>query len=86
LRQIGCVLHISPNKNIILKAEKAPRIGNDVFDEALGKVGRVFDVFGPASSPYIAVRSILDNPDQLVGRVLYLSNKRIRRKKGRKRR
>ncbi|MEF8827433.1 MAG: Gar1/Naf1 family protein [Halolamina sp.] len=49
-----------------------PEIGTPVVDESLNSVGRVVDVFGPVSQPYVAVspnnRSGLA---ELVGSKLY---------------
>ena len=71
MHRIGCVLHVSSNKNIILKAENLPRIGDKVVDERLKPVGTVFDIFGPTSAPYVAVKPNLEDTHRLVNRVLY---------------
>jgi rRNA processing protein Gar1 len=71
LNRIGCVLHVSNTKNMILKAENIPRIGDQVANEKLKPVGTVFDVFGPTSSPYVAVKPTIQSPEQLVNQVLY---------------
>jgi len=71
LHRIGCVLHVSSNKNVILKAENLPRIGDKVVDERLKPVGTVFDIFGPTSAPYVAVKPNLEDAHHLVNRVLY---------------
>ncbi len=90
VQRIGQVLHVSPNRNVILKAEKVPQIGDAVVDEKLKHVGTVFDVFGPVCSPYVAVKSSVGDPHRFVNRVLYAlvrkpgrkeKWKRIRRKK-----
>ena len=83
LRRIGRVLHVSPIKNIILKAENLPRIGDEVVDEKLKPMGAVFDIFGPVSSPYVAVRPKAEGQHSLVNRVLYAVPSKPR---GRKRR
>jgi len=41
---------------MILKAENIPRIGDEVINEKLKPIGTVFDIFGPTSSPYVAVK------------------------------
>jgi RNA-binding protein len=85
LHRIGYVLHVSNTKNIILKAENIPRIGDEVTNEKLKPVGTVFDVFGPTSSPYVAVKPNIQSPETLVNQVLYAApstdgrNKRNRR-------
>jgi len=71
LQRIGCVVHISSNGNIILKADNVPRIGDQAMDENLRTVGMVFDVFGPVASPYVAVRPSVDEPNSYVQRILY---------------
>jgi len=49
-----------------------PDVGTEAVDEQLNSVGRVVDVFGPVSRPYVAV-----TPDEgtalatLLGRKLY---------------
>jgi len=84
LHRIGHVLHVSNTKNMILKAENIPRIGDSVSNEKLKPVGKVFDVFGPTSSPYVAVKPHINSPEQLVNQVLYVipsKDERIKRKK-----
>jgi len=71
LQRIGRVLHVSSSRNAILKAENVPRIGDEVVDENLKSVGTVFDVFGPTSSPYVAVKPNVKDPHRFVNSVLY---------------
>ena len=85
LNRIGHVLHVSNTKNMILKAENIPRIGDKVSNEKLKPVGTVFDVFGPTSSPYVAVKPHIRSPEQLVNQVLYATPSKARTKKRRKR-
>ena len=86
LNRIGCVLHVSNTKNMILKAENIPRIGDNVADEKLKPVGTVFDVFGPTSSPYVAVKPNIQSPERLVNHVLYaVPSKSGRRNRKRRR-
>jgi len=85
LHRIGHVLHVSITKNMILKAENIPRIGDKVANENLKPVGTVFDVFGPTSSPYVAVKPHIRNPEQLVNHVLYAIPSKAGTKKRKKR-
>jgi len=71
LQRIGFVLHTSSSGNMILKAENLPRIGDQAIDENLNQIGNVFDVFGPVSSPYVAVRPSVEDPNRFVKHVLY---------------
>ena len=72
MQRIGHVLHVSSSRNMILKAENVPRIGDRVIDENLKPVGMVFDVFGPTSSPYVAVKPSIQDPQRFVNRILYV--------------
>jgi RNA-binding protein len=85
LYRIGHVLHVSITKNLILKAENIPKIGDKVTNEQLKHIGTVFDIFGPSSSPYIAIKPKIQNPDKLVNQVLYSVPSRVRRNKRKKR-
>ncbi|ADC65541.1 conserved hypothetical protein [Ferroglobus placidus DSM 10642] len=63
LKRIGIVAKISKTGNIIVKAEYVPKIGADVVDKRLRKIGYVYDVIGPVSQPYVVVRPKDKNPD-----------------------
>lgn len=81
MQRLGLVLHISPSKNIILKIEEPPKIGDTVVDENLRIVGRVFDIFGPVASPYVAVRPAIQKPENLVRHKLYVIPSKRRKEK-----
>lgn len=72
MQRLGRALHVSPSRNIIIKVETVPKIGEKVVDENLKHVGKVFDVFGPVSSPYVAVKPTIQKPEKLTNRVLYV--------------
>jgi RNA-binding protein len=76
LQRLGLVLHVSPSRNIITKVEHSPKIGETVVDEDMKPVGRVFDIFGPVSSPYAAVKPSVREPERFVGKRLYVSPRR----------
>ncbi|MEJ2126158.1 MAG: Gar1/Naf1 family protein, partial [Candidatus Bathyarchaeota archaeon] len=80
MQRIGDVLHVSNSKNLILKAKNIPRIGDKVINEKLKAIGNVFDVFGPTSSPYVAVKPHTQNPEQLVNQILYSTHSKGKRK------
>jgi len=85
LQRIGLVLHTSSSGNMILKAENIPRIGDQVMDENLKAIGKIFDVFGPVSSPYVAVRPNVEEPNRFIQRVLYVApSSKPRREKRRR--
>jgi RNA-binding protein len=74
------VLHLTPSGNIIVKIENLPKIGENVVDENLKTVGKVFDILGPVSSPYAAVKPETQETKRLANKVLYVSP--LQRRKG----
>jgi RNA-binding protein len=72
LQRLGKVLHVTPSQNMIVKADKTPKIGAAVVDEKLKTVGKVFDVIGPVSSPYAVVKPAVKEPEKLTNKQLYL--------------
>jgi RNA-binding protein len=81
LQRLGRVLHISPSRNIIIKIENIPKIGQTVVDENLKTVGKIFDLFGPVNSPYVAIRPTILKPEELTNKTLYISPQRGERRK-----
>jgi len=56
----------------VVKVENVPRIGETVVDENLKPIGKVFDLFGPVSSPYVAIKPTTREPERLANTVLYV--------------
>jgi len=82
LQRLGLILHVTPSRNVIAKIENVPSIGETVVDENLRPVGKVFDILGPVSSPYVAVTPTIRDPESLINRMLYvLPSKRRKEKK-----
>ncbi len=71
LQRLGRVLNVTPSQNLIVKVEKAPKMGTAVVDEDLKSVGRIFDLIGPVSSPYIVIKPSIKNPEKLTNKQLY---------------
>jgi len=72
LQKLGRVQALTPSKSLIVKAEKAPKIGSEVVDENLNVVGKVFDIIGPVSAPYVVVKPTVREPAKLVNKPVYL--------------
>jgi len=81
LQRLGLVLHVSPSRNIIARAENVPKIGDAVVDENLKPIGKVFDIFGPVSSPYAAIKPSIQEAAKLSGRTLYIIPSERRRRR-----
>ena len=81
MHRLGLALHMSPSRNIIVRIENKPSIGETVVDDNLRAIGKVFDVFGPVSSPYAAIRPTIGKPEDLVNRKLYVLPSKRRKEK-----
>ncbi|MDP6704563.1 MAG: Gar1/Naf1 family protein [archaeon] len=72
---LGKVLHLSKSGNIIVsssKIRKLPRTGAKTFDSDRNTVGKISEVFGPVSSPYISVKPVKKDNDTLLGKMVYV--------------
>jgi rRNA processing protein Gar1 len=81
LQKVGRVRALTPSKNMVLKTEKAPKIGSEVVDENLNVVGKVFDIIGPVSAPYAVVKPTVREPAKLVNKPVYLLLSKTKRSK-----
>jgi len=72
-QRLGKALHISSSSgNLILKAERSVKIGDVVVDGRGNKIGSVFDLFGPVSAPFVAVKPRVESPGKYVGEPLFV--------------
>jgi len=83
LQRLGLILHLSPSRNIIVKVENIPRIGETVVDDNLKPIGKIFDILGPVSSPYAAVRPTVRDPEKLANKMVYVFPSKRRKEKNR---
>jgi len=81
LQKMGRVRALTPSKNMIVKTEKAPKIGSEVVDESLNVVGKVFDIIGPVSAPYTVVKPTVREPAKMVNKPVYLLLSKTKRGK-----
>jgi len=81
LQRLGQVFHISPSRNIIIKIEGLPKIGETVVDENLKPVGKIFDIFGPVSSPYATIKPTTHELEKLTNKTLYVLPSKRRKEK-----
>ena len=79
MQRLGRVLHTSQSKNIVVRVENIPKIGAEVVDENLKPLGKVYDVLGPVSSPYVSIKPIFQDKEKLEGKMLYILSSRRRK-------
>lgn len=86
MRKIGRVMHISPREKAVIKTTRRPlKIGEKVFDRNERVIGRVSDVFGPVKAPYIEVNIESGDASSYVGKILYYSFSKQRKRSKRRR-
>jgi RNA-binding protein len=69
MQRLGKVLHAS-KRGLIARAEQVPKLGAKVHDQKNKLVGRVSDIFGPTSTPYIAIKPVSNiDPHDIAGLV-----------------
>jgi RNA-binding protein len=58
LKRLGTVLHLSPHGHLIVRLEEPslPRMNAKVVTKKMDKIGTVYDIFGPETSPYVSVK------------------------------
>ncbi len=56
LKRIGKILHLTKSGNVVIEAEEIPEINETVYLKDKTEIGRVVEVFGPVSSPYVLVK------------------------------
>lgn len=83
MQRLGLILHVTPSRNIIVKIENVPRIGETVVDENLKPVGKVFDILGPVSSPYATIAPTIRDPEKLAKKTVYILPSKRRKEKNR---
>jgi RNA-binding protein len=73
MRRVGTVSRAAQGLAVVrCDDETHPDIGTPVVDESLSTVGRVVDVFGPVTRPYVAVSPEAGyTPASLLGTKLY---------------
>ncbi|MCK4669169.1 hypothetical protein KAT21_03505 [Candidatus Bathyarchaeota archaeon] len=79
--RLGRVLHVSQSRNMIIKIEKVPKIGETVVDESLKPVGKILDIFGPVSSPYASVKPRIKEVSKFTDKMLYVLPSKRRKEK-----
>lgn len=73
MRRLGKVLHLSKSGSLIVKLESTelPKVGVEVCNSKLEKVGFVSSVLGPVKAPYLSVQPVEGQTATPPGRVLY---------------
>ncbi|CAB49230.1 Gar1/Naf1 family protein [Pyrococcus abyssi] len=80
MKRLGKVSHYAKQGLLIVRSTWVPSLNDPVIDKDLKFVGIVKDVFGPVKRPYVAIKPKVDDPEKYVGQVLYIDERRKKRK------
>ena len=85
IKKLGSILHLTDLGNIIIKnPPKLPKIGADVVNEKMVHIGKVHDIFGPVTAPYVSIRVKSQFKDQITTNDVLYSLDRRRSQKSKK--
>ncbi|MDA4111870.1 MAG: Gar1/Naf1 family protein [Thaumarchaeota archaeon] len=74
MQEAGTVLHLAKSGRLIIKANSAIREGTVLVDEKGRSSGKVMEIIGPVSSPYLSAQPFTDRVERLVGTKLFVSD------------
>ncbi|WP_164999259.1 H/ACA ribonucleoprotein complex subunit GAR1 [Methanohalophilus profundi] len=75
MKRLGVVYHLIGGRKLIVKGsenmsycniKELPRKGSAVLDKKVARIGKVSDIIGPASRPYVVVKIFSDVPDSKI--------------------
>ncbi len=78
MKKIGKVSVIAKNGNVLVKTTKTFRIGTKVVNQQLANVGKIVDIIGPATTPYIVINTKGSATTVRKNEILYLLDKQQR--------
>ena len=79
MQEAGTVLHLARSGRLILKASlPAVHEGALLVDEKGRRSGKVMELIGPVSSPYLSVQPFTDRIERITGTKLYVGEEEPR--------
>ena len=86
MKALGGLSHVTKDGNIVLRGGKVPAIYSPVVNKKGRRIGKVKDVIGPTSNPYVVVKPLRKFTEkELSSMKFYELRKRrryVRKKKG----
>lgn len=75
---MGRILHYTKSRLYVAEAGFKVLPSTLLYDDAGKKVAVVVDLIGPISQPFVTAKPLVESPEKLVGKVLYLRKQRRR--------
>ena len=85
IRLLGKVVHISESGLLIVEqVDFVPPYGGKVVTETIEQVGIVHRILGPVKGPFVGVKITYNNPEELIGKKLFVIKERKSKKRGKR--
>lgn len=82
LRKIGHASHVARDGRLVIKLVHVPPLNVTVYEYSMRRVGTLYDIIGPVSSPYGLVKldeGIKGEVGALIGKPVYIREVDMRR-------
>ncbi|MDA4130808.1 MAG: Gar1/Naf1 family protein, partial [Thaumarchaeota archaeon] len=75
MQEAGTVMHLARSGRLIIKATSPVREGSFLVDENGRSAGRVLEILGPVTAPYLSAQPSTERIERLVGTKLFVDEK-----------
>ncbi|MHA1243659.1 MAG: H/ACA ribonucleoprotein complex subunit GAR1 [Candidatus Heimdallarchaeota archaeon] len=75
MKKLGKVSVIAKNGNVLVKTTQIFRVGTKVINQQLAHIGKVVDIIGPVTTPYIVINTRGSTTKVKKNEILYLLDK-----------
>ncbi len=84
LKKVGKVSMINKKGDLLVKSDRAHRIGTFVVNQQIKNIGKIVDIIGPTNAPYILINTREAAAKAKKGELVYLLDKSPQRSKSQK--
>lgn len=81
LKKLGKVTTVSKKGNILVRSNTVQRIGIQVVNQEIKRLGKIVDIIGPAAAPYIVINTRDAQAQAKKGDMAYLLDRPPQKKK-----
>ena len=75
MKKLGKVSVVAKNGNVLVRVTQTFRVGLKVINQQLDHIGKIVDIIGPVTSPYIVINTRGSTTKVRKNEILYLLDK-----------
>ncbi len=75
MKKLGKVSVVAKNGNVLVRVTQTFRVGTKVINQQLAHIGKIVDIIGPVTSPYIVINTRGSTTKAKKNEILYLLDK-----------